>query len=188
MLGQSPRLLVPRGGVASRLSDRCCLRSPLPFRHDRTESAISRQPWSMVSEWPRSANSVSSVVDSECWYCLYVDLLTASGTVWSLAPMVSSSGLRSWFFVATFVCACECLGGELIGSYQVTRSAHHGTRCSDAPATSPPGAGMSPPTWPATARRPRSRRPTRPPPTMIRIADATLPDFRDEPLTRRFAA
>jgi hypothetical protein len=38
----------------------------------------------MVSEWPRSANSVSSVVASVCRYCLYVDLLMASGTAWSL--------------------------------------------------------------------------------------------------------
>jgi hypothetical protein len=86
MVGQSPKLSVPRGGVASRLSDRYPSQIPLAFSHDRTESAISRQPGSMISEWPRSANSVSSVVASECRYCLYVDLLTASGTVWSFPP------------------------------------------------------------------------------------------------------
>jgi hypothetical protein len=32
----------------------------------------------MVNAWPRSANSVSSVVASECRYCLYVDLPVGS--------------------------------------------------------------------------------------------------------------
>ena len=41
---------------------------------------MSRQPWSMVNEWPRSANSVSSVVASECRYCLYVDLPAGSSS------------------------------------------------------------------------------------------------------------
>ena len=35
-----------------------------------------------------------SVIASECRYCLRVALVTASGTVWSLPPVISSSGPR----------------------------------------------------------------------------------------------
>ena len=37
----------------------------LSFSHDRQPSATSRHPWSTTSEWPRSANSTSSVLASE---------------------------------------------------------------------------------------------------------------------------
>src|SRR6516164_3576937 len=60
----------------------------------------------MVREWPRSANSTRSVTASECRYCLRVDFVIASGTVWSLPPMVSSSGPRSSFAVLTSAGEC----------------------------------------------------------------------------------
>ena len=65
-------------------------------------SATSRQPLSIVSEWPRSGNSRKSVTAGECRYCLTVARLTASGTVWSLPPAVTSSGPRDALRVSTF--------------------------------------------------------------------------------------
>jgi hypothetical protein len=49
-------------------------------------SATSGHPLSMVREWPRSSNSTRLVFAGECRYCLSVDLLMDSGTVWSLPP------------------------------------------------------------------------------------------------------
>ena len=60
----------------------------------------------MVSEWPRSANAANSVTASECRYCRYVALVTASGTVWSCPPVMSSSGPRLLLFTST--AAGEC--------------------------------------------------------------------------------
>ena len=40
----------------------------------------------MVSECPRSANSISSVTALECRYCFTVDFVMASGTVWATFP------------------------------------------------------------------------------------------------------
>ena len=59
-----------------------------------------------MREWPRSANSTRSVTAAGCRYCLRVDFVMASGTVWSLPPMVSSSGPRSWFAVSTLSGEC----------------------------------------------------------------------------------
>src|ERR1700722_15468002 len=55
----------------------------------------------MVSEWPRSSNSTRLVFAGEWRYCLRVDLVMASGTVWSLPPIVSKSGPRSGLSVST---------------------------------------------------------------------------------------
>ena len=64
-------------------------------------SAISRQPWSMVSEWPRSLNSRRSVMAGDLWYSLRVDRVIAAGTVWSWPPAISSSGPRVLLAVLT---------------------------------------------------------------------------------------
>ena len=73
----------------------------------RTASAISFQPLSMVSECPRPWNCLSSVTAEESRYCLRVDLVTTSGTVWSAVPEISSSGPRS--SRAVFTAAWECI-------------------------------------------------------------------------------
>ena len=57
----------------------------------------------MTSECPRSANSNVSVTAGESLYCLSVDFVTASGTVWSSPPMTSSSGPRSGLPVSTLL-------------------------------------------------------------------------------------
>jgi len=66
-----------------------------------TSSAISRQPWSMVSEWPRSLNSRRSVIAGDLWYSLRVDRVIAAGTVWSCPPAISSRGPRVLLRVLT---------------------------------------------------------------------------------------
>ena len=39
-------------------------------------------------------------------YCFSVDWVTASGTVWSSTPEISSSGPRAALAVLTFACEC----------------------------------------------------------------------------------
>src|SRR5579863_4661110 len=56
----------------------------------------------MVSEWPRSGNSMKSVMAGDLWYSLRVEVVMAAGTVWSWPPAVSSSGPRVLFPVFTF--------------------------------------------------------------------------------------
>ena len=43
---------------------------------------------------------------SECLYCLSVDLVTDSGTVWSWPPAISRSGPRSSLWVSTLAWEC----------------------------------------------------------------------------------
>src|SRR5580658_6716536 len=43
--------------------------------------ATSRQPWSIVSECPRSGNSTKSVMAGDLWYSLRVEVVMAAGTV-----------------------------------------------------------------------------------------------------------
>jgi hypothetical protein len=50
---------------------------------------------------------LSSVTAVESRYCLRVDLVTTSGTVWSAVPEMRSSGPRSSLAVSTL--ACECI-------------------------------------------------------------------------------
>ena len=71
----------------------------------RRRPRASRCRWS--GEWPRSANSARSVTAAECRYCFSVDLVMASGTVWSRPPMISSSGPRSALPVLTFAGECS---------------------------------------------------------------------------------
>ena len=47
-----------------------------------------------------------SVTASECRYCLSVARVTASGTVWSLPPVISSSGPRTSLAVSTLAGEC----------------------------------------------------------------------------------
>ena len=47
-----------------------------------------------------------SVIASECRYCLSVALVTASGTVWSRPPVISSSGPRAALSVSTLAGEC----------------------------------------------------------------------------------
>ena len=68
--------------------------------------ATSGHPLSMVSEWPRSGKSMMSVTASECRYCASVARTTLSGTVWSLPPLIRSSGPRELLWVSTLVDAC----------------------------------------------------------------------------------
>ena len=60
----------------------------------------------MVRLCPRSGNSNRSVTASEPRYCFSVALVIASGTVWSLPPMMSSNGPRSELPVLTFAGEC----------------------------------------------------------------------------------
>ena len=78
-----PRPAVPASGAGRqaarprpwRQTDRCLSQS-------RAACATSRQPWSIVSEWPRSWNSMRSVMAGDLWYCLRVDVEMDAGTVW----------------------------------------------------------------------------------------------------------
>ena len=63
--------------------------------------ATSAQPLSTVSEWPDPRTAV------EYLYCLSVDRVTTSGTVWSSRPEISSSGPRDSLSVATLACECS---------------------------------------------------------------------------------
>src|SRR5260370_20243240 len=56
----------------------------------------------MVSEGPRSAKRLRSVMAVEWRYCLKVECVTTSGTVWSRWPEISSSGPRAEFRVLAF--------------------------------------------------------------------------------------
>ena len=71
---------------------------PLSFNHDRQLSAISRQPWSTTSEWPRSANSTSSVFASEWRYCLSVAFVIGtdqrSSAVAAVGSALNSPGVQ----------------------------------------------------------------------------------------------
>src|SRR5712692_10355148 len=69
-------------------------------------SAISRHPLSMVREWPRSAKRLRSVTAVEWRYCLKVEWVTTSGTVWSFWPEMSRRGPRAEFLVFTFAGEC----------------------------------------------------------------------------------
>src|SRR5438874_735440 len=71
------------------------------FSQPSAKSATSRQPPSIVSECPRSWNSLKSVTAGDFRYCFRVDLVMAGGTVWSLPPAVSRSGPRVAFSVST---------------------------------------------------------------------------------------
>ena len=59
---------------------------PLVLSQSSTASATSFHPWSMVREWPRPSNCFSSVTAAESRYCLRVERVTTSGTVWSSSP------------------------------------------------------------------------------------------------------
>src|ERR1700733_67829 len=61
----------------------------------------------MVSECPRPGKSIRSLTAWEWRYCLSVDLVMASGTVWSWPPITSSSGPRSSFLVWTLSGECR---------------------------------------------------------------------------------
>ena len=58
----------------------------------RAVSATSRQPLSMVSEWPRPLISTISVTPGLRFSRLYEALAIAHGTVWSSSPEMISSG------------------------------------------------------------------------------------------------
>src|SRR5438093_11947527 len=77
--------------------------NPLACSQARLYSASSRHPLSMVSEWPRPANSLSSVTAGDLRYALSVLLTSTGGTVWSLSPETSSSGPRLAFATLTLV-------------------------------------------------------------------------------------
>ena len=65
-------------------------------------SATSRQPLSIVSEWPRFGISTISVMPS-LRFCFLKDACAiAHGTVWSFSPAMTSSGPRSGFSLSTF--------------------------------------------------------------------------------------
>src|SRR6478752_533913 len=64
-------------------------------------SATSRQPLSIVSEWPRPGNSWNSVSEAPLAYIPKTSLVTFNGTVWSSVPDVSNSGPRSARWVST---------------------------------------------------------------------------------------
>src|SRR5258706_9489831 len=83
----------------------CLLQSPLACSQARQYSASSRQPLSMVREWPRPANSLISVTAGEFRYALSVLLTSSGGTVLSSAPETSSRGPRVAFATLTFVAA-----------------------------------------------------------------------------------
>ena len=51
--------------------------------------ATSRQPWSIVSEWPRSWNSMRSVMAGDLWYCLRVDVERPRHSVSSPPAVIS---------------------------------------------------------------------------------------------------
>jgi Protein of unknown function (DUF3040) len=55
----------------------------------------------IVRECPRSANSRKSVIAGDLWYSRRVAVTTGGGTVWSLPPAISSSGLRVLLRVST---------------------------------------------------------------------------------------
>ena len=61
--------LVASGPVHRRLCPDVRRYSRLPLIQASTESATSRQPWSIVSEWPRSWNSLISVTAEDLRYC-----------------------------------------------------------------------------------------------------------------------
>src|SRR5262245_56050443 len=65
-------------------------------------SATWRQPWSIVSEWPRPGIFTISVTPSFSLSCLYEALAMDHGTVWSESAEMISIGPRAGFFVSTF--------------------------------------------------------------------------------------
>ena len=67
--------------------------SPCSRSQASTASAISLHPLSIVSECPRPSNCELGD-GGEFRYCLSVDRVTTSGTVWSSSPEISSSGPR----------------------------------------------------------------------------------------------
>ena len=100
--GEAERLrrfgLNPDGSIACALTQ--------DYRKQRLSQssaswAISCQPWSIVREWPRSANSRKSVIAGDLWYSRRVAVTTGGGTVWSLPPAISSSGPRVLLRVST---------------------------------------------------------------------------------------
>ena len=79
--------------------------SPKRLTKSRAFSATSRQPWSIVSEWPRLGISTCSVTPG-LWLCfLKAALLIAGGTAWSSSPVKIKSGPRSGFLVSALVSA-----------------------------------------------------------------------------------
>ena len=63
----------------------------------RQYSATCRHPLSMVSEWPRPANSLNSVTAGDLPYTLSALRTRTGGTVLSSAPETSSKGPRVAF-------------------------------------------------------------------------------------------
>ena len=106
MLGQCPQLLVPCGGVASRLSDRYPSQIPLTLQArqdgvgDLPPAVVDGQRVAAVGELGEFGRGLQMLVLLVC------RLTEGLRTVWSLPPMVSGSGPRSSFLVSTFVCAC----------------------------------------------------------------------------------
>src|SRR3954452_12751547 len=89
------------GGPAGNRGPRSC-----EATHASATSATSRQPLSMVSEWPRSGNSCRSVTAAECRYLLHSAWVTEAGIVRSLPPAMSSSGPRISLAVSTVAGEC----------------------------------------------------------------------------------
>src|SRR5215216_3042897 len=76
---------------------------PLACNQPRIYSASSRQPLSMVREWPRFANSLYSVTACDFPYALSALFTSTGGTVLSAEPEMSKSGPRLAFPRFTFV-------------------------------------------------------------------------------------
>src|SRR5215469_831771 len=64
--------------------------------------ATSRQPWSIVREWPRLGIFTISVTPGLRRCRLQAAFAIAHGTVWSFAPSMISRGPRAGFLVSTF--------------------------------------------------------------------------------------
>jgi hypothetical protein len=54
-------------GCADEAGARCADYSDRRLSQSSAACATSRQPWSMVSEWPRSGNSMKSVMAGDLW-------------------------------------------------------------------------------------------------------------------------
>ena len=65
-------------------------------------SHTSRQPLSMVSEWPRFGISMISVTPWFRFCFLNEAFAIDQGTVWSFSPEMIRSGPRSGFLLSTF--------------------------------------------------------------------------------------